>query len=336
MDDGIRLLYFYRGRKEDYPPPFVLLLEARGWKIDPVAVSDDAAAFGILKVWRWGRKFSSYDVIAANEYFLTWAVCVRLINVRRKPKVAAMSFNQSRRLLLTGVTAIDRILNRIWRPVSMYLVHSKAEARLFGEIHDIAADKFIFSHWGHDLPQLQPEEIGPPRTPYVSMIGRNNRDLATFCAAVENTGITGVIITARYIVDRYLGEIPESVLVLTDRALEECIVYMQGSFAHLVLVMDGERGAGHITAVIAMLLGKPQIFSDVRPLEDYLIDQVNGIAVRIGDVEGVSNAIQALFNDSDLAAKLGANGQSFARRELSLGAASARAADALCALAKQN
>ncbi len=335
MEDGYRLLYFYRGRDADYPHPFASLLESRGWKIDPVAVGEDAPAYGLSDVFRFSRDFSSYDVVAANEYYLTWAICLRLIGTRRKPMVAAISFNQSRKLLLTGLKAFDRLLNRIWRPVTMYLVHSKAEARLFGKLHDIPAEKFTFSHWGYDLPARQTHEVSIPPTPYVSMIGRNNRDIATFCAAVDRADIHGVIVTARYMIDRHLGTIPVNVRILADRPMEECLTYIEHSLAHLVLVADGQRGAGHISAVIGMLLSKPQIFSDVGPLKDYLEHGVNGIAVGVGDVEGVADAIRTLRDDPGLATRLGSKGRDFASRSLSLGDASARAADAFSALVGQ-
>lgn len=328
-----RMLYFYRGSKSDHLPPFARLLEARGWKIDPVPVSDDAAAYGVWDVLRYARSFSSYDVVAANEYFLTWAICLRLIGASQKPKVAAISFNQSRRLLLTGFKPIDRLLNRIWRPVAMFIVHSRAEAQLFEKLHDIPAQRFVFCHWGFDLPPREAQDVRLPAVPYVSMVGRNNRDIATFCAAVESAGVCGVIITARYMLDRYSGKVPANIRILTDRPMGECLAYIEGSLAHLVLVLDGQRGAGHISAVSAMHLGRPQVFSDIAPLRDYLEDQVNGIAVGLGDVEGVAKAIRTLQNDPIYAQNLGSNGRKFALQTLSNQVVSRHAADAFSALA---
>lgn len=333
MKNGYRMLYFFRGSSEGYPPPFVRLLKDQGWEVDPVPVSDDAPFYGIADVLCARRRFSSYDVVAANEYFLLWAICLRLIGTSRKPKVAATSFNQSRRLLLTGIRVVDRLLNLVWQRVSLFLVHSKAEAQLFANMHDIPLDRFIFSHWGYDLPVRGSHGASLPSGPYVSMIGRNNRDIATFCAAVERAGVAGVIITARYMLDRYSGEVPASVRILTDRPMEECLAYIEGSFAHLVLVRDAQRGAGHISAVTAMLLGKPQIFTDVGPLEDYLHDQINGIAVGLEDVEAVARAIRKLRDNPGLARKLGQSGQNLAQQFLTLEAASKRVADALCELA---
>ncbi len=81
-----------------------------------------------------------------------------------------------------------------------------------------------------------------------------------------------MLITAGYMLDRHPIQNWPNVLVLKDRPMEECLNYIAGSFAHLVLVIDESRGAGHISAVSAMLLSKPQIFSDVAPLSDYLLD----------------------------------------------------------------
>ena len=76
-----------------------------------------------------------------------------------------------------------------------------------------------------------------------------------------------MLITAGYMLSQQSAEISGDVLLLADRPMEECLNYVAGSFAHLVLVADANRGAGHISAVSAMLLGKPQIFSDVAPLK---------------------------------------------------------------------
>jgi glycosyltransferase involved in cell wall biosynthesis len=322
-----KLLYFYRG-EGNAPDPLASTLAKRGWRVHQVAVSDFAPMRGVLEVFR-RRDLSSYDVVAATEYYLTWALCLRLLLRRHKPKIVALSFNQSRRLLLTRIGFVDRILNKVWRRASLFLVHSKAEAALFAEVHEIPADRFVFSHWGYDLPSHDPRDTPLPSEPYVTMIGRNNRDIATFCAAVERAGVEGVLVTAGYMLSGKPVEQSDNVLVLADRPVDECLNYVAGSFAHLVLVLDAERGAGHISSVSAMLLGKPQIFSDVAPLRDYLIDGFNGIAVPVGDVDAVVDAIRSLRDDSALRSKLGEDGRRFALEQLSYEASVARIAEAL-------
>jgi len=309
-------------------------MEAQGWQIDCVPVSDFARAHGVLDVFRWKGRFSDYDVVAANEYFLTWAVCLRASARRSQPNVVALSFNQSRRLLLTGFRPLDRLLNRVWRRAAMFLVHSNAEAELFARLHDIPSERFTFAHWGYDLPTYERPKVQLPEEPYVTMIGRNNRDLKTFATAVERAGVQGVAITAGYMVERYPVETSGNVRILADRPMDECLAYIAGSFAHLVLVLDAHRGAGHISAVTAMLLGKPQIFSEVAPLSDYLIDGLNGIAVPIGDAAAVASAIRSLQSDPARAERLGITGREFALKSMSHEAATSGVVQALIAAAR--
>lgn len=324
-----KLLFFYRGEKEA-GEGFAATLEYRGWQVEKAPVSYSAPLLGVWEVFR-RRDLASYDVIASAEYYLTWALCLRLLFSPKKPKIAALSFNQSRRLLLTGLRLIDRLLNKIWRRAGLFLVHSRDEAALFAKIHDIPENRFLFSHWGFDLPPHDPTKTELPPEPYVSMIGRNNRDLQTFCAAVERAGVKGVMVTAAYMLERSPVRSP-NVLILADRPMEECLNYVAGSFAHLVLVADAERGAGHISAVSAMLLGKPQIFSRVAPLSDYLVDDFNGIAVPIRDADAVARAIQKLQGNPAFAERLGTAGREFALEQLTYEAFARRSADALSLL----
>jgi hypothetical protein len=323
-----RLLFLYRG-DEAGGDGLKRTFEKRGWTVTKAAVDEFARFQGIGEVLR-RRDLADYDVVAAAEYYLAWAVCLRLLFSKR-PKVAALSFNQSRRLLLTGVRPLDWLLNRIWRRSSLFLVHSRDEAALFARVHDIPQDRFVFSHWGYDLPKHDAKKTKLPTEPYVTMIGRNNRDLRTFCEAVERAGIKGVLVTAAYMLERQPVQSP-NVLILADRPMEDCLNYVAGSFAHLVLVIDAERGAGHISAASAMLLGKPQIFSEVAPLSDYLRDDFNGIAVPVADADAVAGAIRKLRDDPELAQRLGTTGRSFAIEELSYEASAGRSADALARL----
>ena len=327
------MLYFLRGEERAGLPGFVTELERDGWQVDCVPVSEAARLRGIPDVLFSRHDLARYEVVAASEYFLTWALCLRTMFMRHAPKVVALSFNQSsRRLILTGLRPFDWLLNRVWRQLAMLLVHSRAEATMFAKLHDIPKDWFIFSHWGYDLPAYRMEKIWTDDEPYVTMIGRNNRDLATFCEAVGEAGVKGVLITAAYMVERHPITPPDGVKILVDRPMDECQNYVAGSFAHLVLVTDAERGAGHISAVSAMLLGKPQIFSDVPPLADYLIDGTNGIAVPLHNVGAVAGAIKALRDDPQLAERLGSAGRKFARTMMSNVASSRRMAEAIIAV----
>jgi hypothetical protein len=296
-------------------------------------VSHYAPRHGVPLIARAPLGLDRYDIVVANEYYLVWALGLRLA-FKRKPRLVALGFNQSARLIRTGFAPFDALLNRIWRRVSGFVVHSQEEARLFHRLHGIPADRFSFSHWGYDLPAFTHGVADRPSGPYVTMIGRNNRDVATFCAAVEQAGVEGVLVTSAYVLEGSDVRVPAAVRLLTDRPMAECLDLVAGSFAHLILVVDGERGAGHISAVSAMLLEKPQIFSDVAPIADYLADGFNGIAVPLADVTATVAAIRRLADDPALGRKLGANGRAFATAWMSHEGSSQRLVDAVVAVAQ--
>lgn len=326
-----RLLYVYRGEGTPTRPSFADAMEAAGWSVDPLMISHHARRRGIPDILFSSRSFGSYDLIVAGEYNLAWALCLRALFARRPPLVA-LGFNQSARLILTKIAPVDRLLNLVWRRISAFLVHSRDEARLFARVHDIPRDRFVFSHWGYDLPAHDPAATPLPPAPFVSMIGRNNRDIATFARACELAGIGGVAVTSADLAGKLEAPVPGNVTILADRSMEDCLNYVAGSLAHLILVSDGERGAGHISAVSAMLLGKPQIFSRVATIEDYLTDDVNGIAVPLADAEAIAAAIRRLSEDPALCKRLGDAGQMLASERMSHRASLGRTVELLLAV----
>src|SRR5690348_6365165 len=102
---GRRLLYLYRG-DEQGGDGFKAMLEERGWEVTKGPVSYSAPLLGVMDVFR-RTDLGEHDVVAAAEYYLTWAVCLRLLFRRKRPKIAALGFNQSKRLVLTGIRLVD-------------------------------------------------------------------------------------------------------------------------------------------------------------------------------------------------------------------------------------
>ena len=325
-----KILYVHRGDRAE-PPSFAAHLAAAGYATETRWVPYDARAKGLPAVFALAD-LDRYDAILASEYFLVWALALRLRVTGAKVPLLALGFNQSAQLIRTGRRTLDQLLNRIWRRVARFVVHSQSEARLFAAAHDIASEKFAFAHWGYDLPKFHRGAFTPPATPFVSMIGRNNRDIATFFDAVTRADIDAVLVTSSYMMTPALAAAtPPRVRVLLDVPMGLCLDIVSQSMAHLILVNDDRRGAGHISAVSAMLLEKPQIFSAVDTLDDYLIDGVNAIGVPMHDAAAVAAAIAVLRDDRHRAAKLGRNGQAFARRWLSNDHAAQRIADLILA-----
>jgi hypothetical protein len=160
------------------------------------------------------------------------------------------------------------LINKVFNRSTKIVVHSIYEAELYARLHSISIDRFVFSHWGYDLPQEQSRKFSKTDKPYVCMVGRNNRDLTTFANAVFIANVHGIVIVPSYTdID---PAIEGKISIYRDLPIADCIDCIRNAAINLTLLLDDQRGAGHITVVTAMHLGIPQIHSDARVLNEYL------------------------------------------------------------------
>ena len=283
----------------------------------------------LIKSFLIPKRLSKYDVILTSEYFTSFGINLRLLLTSAKAKHITIGLNQSRRLLKTKIKLIDRIFDYVFRRTDLVIVHSRREAELFKHIHNIPANKFYFSLWGYDLPETSATRFSRWPKPYVCLVGRNNRDVATFIKAVEGMNIDGIIITSRH--QALPEKMPANLHVFIDLPLNETLDCIKNALANAILLKDNDRGAGHITAVAAMFSGTPQIVSDVDVLKDYFIDGVSAITVALGDARAVRTAIERLISDRAYSERLIANARGYAERWLTNESVSKRIA---CALTK--
>lgn len=281
----------------------------------------------VLRAALIGKRLTNYDVVITSEYFASFAINLRLLLTRCRAKHVTIGLNQSRRILKTGLSLINRVIDRVFRRSDLFFVHSQHESLLFRNLHRIPPEKFCFMLWGFDLPAIGNDSFAGRSRDYLCMIGRNNRDIETFSRAVDGLGIDAVQITSRH--QTIVPERPANLQVYTDLSMEECLSCIKHARSNLILIKDNERGAGHITAVAAMMLGVPQIVSDASVLNDYFIDGYNCIKVDIGNASAVRAAIVGLLASSDLAKALAENGRDYASRWLTHRATEGRTFDVI-------
>jgi hypothetical protein len=266
--------------------------------------------------------FSRFDAILTSEHFSSFAVNLRLLTTLSRIRHVTVGLNQSRKLLRTGFAPIDAALNWIFRRGDLYIMHSRKELTLFNRLHGLALGRLVFSHWGFDRPSVGDDVFHNWPKPYVSLVGRNNRDVELFCRACNLASYDGIIVCSSR--QRLPEGLPSNVHVFRDLDMHGAMSCIRHSRANLILVNDSERGAGHITAVAGMELDTPQIASDVDVLSDYFIDGYNCIQVPVGDVEAVRRALDAIINNPEFAKRLAMNGRHYAARWLTHEAATGR------------
>lgn len=272
--------------------------------------------------------FSAYAGIVAVGYPLAFACGLRASLTRVKTPVIGLGLNLSASPLRFGLRPLDRLMDAPFRHLALSIVHSRREMALFEDLHGLDRTRLAFAHWGFDLPPFDPAAF-TGRKPYVCMIGRNNRDIETFCTATQLAGVNGVVVAPSY--SKVDFNLPENVELRRELSFEECLACISGAEVNVILVKDDERGAGHITAVAAMHLGTPQIYTRASVLGDYLIDGVTGIATSLGDAPAVAAAFARIRDGRAAASDMAAAAKAYAARWLSHDATARRQAELIAA-----
>ena len=276
----------------------------------------------VLRALLIARRLRSYDVVMTSEYFASFAISLRLILTFCRSKHVTIGLNQSRRLLKSGVRILDWVIDRVFRRCDMFFVHSRQEIRLFEALHDLPPGKFCFLPWGFDLPAIAQDRFAAWDRAYLCMIGRNNRDVESFIRLADGLAIDAILITSHY--QNVPTNLPPNVHIFRDLSMEDCLSCIKHARINLILVKNDLRGAGHITAVAAMMLVVPQVVSDASVLSDYFVDQSNCIKVPLGDLMSIRLAVDKILNEEMFAAALVRNGVSYASKWLTHRATEAR------------
>ncbi len=294
---AMNLLYIYIGNPSKQEEAFCQeQAKKRNVNITTLALSGEKGGMRrVLAALMTRLPSKKYDVVVTTEYFAAFGINLKLFLLRTKIKHIVFGINQSARLLIFGSSVINKIVNKVFNQASLYITCSRTEMALFNRIHDIDLNKFVFSHWGFDLPPVKNDLFANRKKDYIAFVGRNNRDVKTFCDALLGMDINGIIITAKY--NKPDFSLPENVEIHYDLDMDSCLSCIRHSKINAVLVNDDDRGAGHITIVAAMLMNKPQIISDVSVIKEYFVDGVHGVSVPVADVESVKQAIVKLQNE---------------------------------------
>lgn len=243
------------------------------------------------------------DLVITQEYFDAAAVSALLRLTGSKAKHLVVGLNvSSNRTLSTGQPALNRLANKLFfGRVDMAVVASKPEADIFARAHDIPRDRFSFVHWAYDLPQIEGRFDPPSDRPYFCLIGRNNRDHKTFCAALEGLDADGVII-GQQMPDIALGP---NITAHAQIPFGDCISCIRGSLANVIIVNDADRGAGHITLVTGLHCAKAHIISHVDTALDYFTPGEHALTVPLADPVALRKAMLTLLDNPDLAQRMG-------------------------------
>jgi glycosyltransferase involved in cell wall biosynthesis len=302
---------------------------ARSVEWIPVAIEHEGSA---ARVWHtlqaMGDTPKDADLIVSGEYYVAVGVNAWLRTSGRRTPHIIWGLNQSRRLLTQPL--LHQVANHLFARSNLVVTHSRAESHQFQQIHRIQAEKFRFVRWGFDLPAVEAAPFSGPE-PYVCLVGRNNRDIDTFAQACQQAGIRGEVISAPLPPEQVSRLASMGVTAQANLSFERCLACLRDSLFSAVLLKDDSRGAGHITMVAAMLLGKAQVVSDAQVIADYVNAPEHALKVPMNDVNSCARAFQQLATNAALRQQMERQAQDHARRHCTNDAV----ADAFLTLARE-
>src|SRR6185437_539138 len=221
-------------------PDFIRMLRERGNEVETRTISQARSYSLILQALRLTSDIRRFDLVIAQEYFSSFGVALRAILslTASKTKIAVTGFNVSRRYLVTGSRSVNRIINRIFSRFSLIVVHSRAEARLFCQAHDLDSNRIALSLWGYDLPRTFHRDTTNPiaktRGRYICMVGRNNRDFEILTEAIKGTTIRAIYVASRA-TDPQL-DTTEHIEILYDIPFDDCLGIIDNSALSVILL----------------------------------------------------------------------------------------------------
>jgi len=206
---------------------------------------------------------------------------------------------------------------RVFREVDYFTVLSLDERDLFNKLYGIPEDKLLFRHWATAVPEVSeplPEHLRALQ-PYICCIGRNNRDFETMFDAVRGLPVSLIVVCPTYALRAF--DVPDNAKVLCDLSFQECMEIIKGSVANIVAVRDNTTGAGHMTIVSGMHLGKAQIVTEVEKARDYFVGGVHGFWAKPRSSEDMRTKIVRLLEDDVLRQQFETNASEFGKKWVS-------------------
>ncbi len=281
--------------------------------------------------WEAARRAGDFDLVASHHPYMTLWTAAALRAKRLSTPHYAFSFNHGNKRFFSG--PLLWLARRVLPHVRLFNVLSSGERDLFHRLYGIPLDRLRFSHWAVQPPKIDeplPREYADFQ-PYICAMGRNNRDFPTFLKATEGLPVNVVVVCSRR--DAEILPSRPDVKLKVDIGLDESMQILNGALFSVVPLRDNSTGAGHMTFVHAMHLGKPQVATDVENTRDYFFHDLHGFRVPPGDVEALRTAIRRLLDEPETRARFGEAARAFADRWLSEPAAARSAREVLEAAA---
>ncbi len=211
---------------------------------------------------------------------------------RRKLPIIAWAFNLG--TLPTGIRR--RIARFALQPVSLFVVHSRAEIEACSQWLRFDPDRFVFVPL--QSPRREVTIAEDVDSPYVLAMGTANRDYALLFEAVRELGFRTIVVAGPHAVENL--DKPPNVELMSGLSAEDCLGLLQRCRVSVIPVANVRTASGQVTLLDSLALGKATVITDCPGSSDYVVDGVTAMVVAPGHRQELREAIERLWSDADL------------------------------------
>lgn len=236
----------------------------------------------------------------------------RFFIARHIPQIA-FSFNFTD--IPTGLRA--QIYRTALQHIHEFVVFSNYERGIYSKALSIPEERIKVLKWAMDAPVPGPRTEQRPREPYICAIGGEARDYALLAKVMRRLPHRRAEIVARPYSMAGI-DLPDNVTLHVNLPSDQTWRLAVDSIGMVLPLRSRDTACGHITFVAAQLLGVPLVVTDCLGLSDYITPETVFRAVPPKDVDALTDATEALFEQQDRAQAIATYAQAEAQREYSL------------------
>ncbi len=245
----------------------------------------------------------------------------------RQPRRIYVGFTQDGVWPQTKIDALARAM----RQLDAVTVFSEDERQLYLSRYDLAPQRTHlipihtdetgdYSQYPDQLPADAPHGI--KKGQFVLSLGSPNRRFTPIARACQHLKIPLLIITRPWHKNDSLDELAKAdATIITNADKMKSLTYMRCARAAVMAFETDQLPGAFTTLIHGMFMRTASVVTSCLGMSDYIVQGENGLITPHGDEDALRSAIERIWNEPGLAARMGDAGFQRAQRLYSLEAA---------------
>lgn len=255
-----------------------------------------------LFTWKifMNRKKMKKIVAWQQFYGIIYAFYSRFFNVKKSNElyICTFIFKEKNKLRNIYFKFIKYSISSIY--VDKIICFSKNECEYYSKIFNISIKKFINLKLGIEkIESINEDNKGK----YIFAPGNSNRDYEFLIKTLENTKyklkILGTVKNKKKV---------NNIEILNNIYGNEYYKLLKNSYCIVIPLIDEKISSGQLVILQAMQLGKPIIITENNSINDYILNNYNGIIIK-KDPDKLIEVLEKVYNDKNFYNKLVFNGK---------------------------